>query len=121
MALENAPSLQPFGKSPPLVGSLPPAQSEEPDGMLSLIVERFWPGENRKFHWKPPMVGDSYQIECSSRVSNSTRLSPPVLPMITRMSPICPANGLKPPVEFAYGVVVLPILMAPNSGEAKPM
>jgi hypothetical protein len=36
------------------------------------------------------------------------------------MSPIWPANGLKPPVEFSYGAVVLPILSAPNSGEAKP-
>src|SRR5689334_18888288 len=101
MAFENAPSLHPFGKSPPSVGSLPPVQSDSPAAILSLTELRFWPGENRKFHWKPAMVGDSYQIEWSRRVPNSTRLSPPLLPMMTRMSPIWPANGLKPPVEVS--------------------
>src|SRR5258708_3548277 len=76
------PSLQEPG-SPPLPGELPPAHSGSPDGMLLLSSARFCPGENRAAKRKPPQEGDSYQTACDIRVPNSTRLSPPLLPMIT--------------------------------------
>src|SRR6266853_1358503 len=52
------------------------------DEILLSSNERFCDGENRALKVKPAQLGDSYQIDLSTRVANSTRLSPPVLPMM---------------------------------------
>ena len=51
---------------------------------MLLVSSRFWPGEYIALNEAPPQLGDSYQMACDARTPNSTRLSPPVLPMMTR-------------------------------------
>src|SRR2546430_15101595 len=79
-ALRCGPSLQPFTGS----GLLPPVQFGSPLAGVELSEDRFWPGANSALILKPPMLGDSYHAACESLVSNSARLSPPVLPMMLR-------------------------------------
>src|ERR1035437_8933903 len=82
-ALLNEPSLHDMSVFAPLVGSLPPVQSDSPEARLPLSSARYWAGANMKLNWKPPPnCGDSYQIAWLIRVPNSTRLSPPELPII---------------------------------------
>ena len=48
----------------------------------TLSKVRFWPGDHSTSKLNTSAIfGDSYQSEWSRRVPNSTRLSPPVLPM----------------------------------------
>ncbi len=59
-----------------------PEQSTSPKGKSLLSPAGFWPGDHMKLNWNAPNFGDSYQMACGARRSNSARLSPPVLPMI---------------------------------------
>ena len=51
---------------------------------MLLVSSRFCPGEYIALNENPLQLGDSYQSACEARTPNSTRLSPPVLPIITR-------------------------------------
>src|SRR2546427_7238898 len=46
------------------------------------LFRSFWPGDQSAFRRNPNTSGDSYQMACGMRASNSVRLSPPVLPMM---------------------------------------
>src|ERR1700674_1935464 len=87
-AVPNAPSVhaplpmvEPFGKALPEPRGLEPVQLKSPIAKLSLFIDEFWPGETIALHWNPLMIGDSYQMACGRRASNSARMSPPVLPI----------------------------------------
>src|SRR2546430_14246756 len=60
-------------------GGFPPVQFGSPLAGIELSEDRFWPGANSALILKPLMFGDSYHAACESLVSNSARLSPPVL------------------------------------------
>src|SRR5215469_8015689 len=66
----------------PLEPKVPPEQVLSPKGKLLLSPARFWPGDHMRLNWTGPSCGDSYQMACGARTSNSTRLSPPVLEKI---------------------------------------
>src|ERR1700740_3738883 len=81
-AVPNEPSLH-WGGSAPLPGALPPAQSDSPEAMLLLSSERFCEGDHSRAPDTPLNLGDSYQSALSIARPNSTRFSPPVLPITT--------------------------------------
>ena len=70
------------GKPLPLPRDDVPGQLNSPNAKSLLSLAGFCPGENIALNWKPCHTGDSYQIACGARQSNSARRSPPVLPMI---------------------------------------
>ena len=74
--------VDPDGKPLPEPRGLEPVQLNSPSAKLSSFLDEFWPGETSTLQENPFQFGDSYQMECESRASNSARMSPPVLPMM---------------------------------------